>query len=75
MTIKRHVYVWTRRAGIFAANGAAWQIIASLLGYDAGVDELLEALRDWGPGVLVGFVIWYRLRNAESEFAEEAPST
>ena len=70
--LKTRVYVWTRRVGIWGMVVGAWETIRVLdrWGLDSGSET--RDLFFWGAHALIGFILWYRLRNIEAEIRDQA---
>ena len=61
------LYVWSRRSGIWSMVVGAWEVIGWLEGWRLGSPSEIRDLIFWITIGLIGFFIWYRLRNVESE--------
>lgn len=71
-SFRKQVFVWTRRAGIFAMVVGCWELAGSIDLWSMGDPPDPGQVTRWLASVIIGFVIWYRLRDIEDEIQEEA---
>jgi len=66
------IYVWTRRLAIFGMVVGVWEALGCFEEWRLGSESDIRELGFWAVSAAVGFMIWYRLRDIESEMSEKA---